>query len=296
MMKQFLMSVAVLGAATALVAPVVSADTQVANNQGTTTVSYTGDTTTDNNVKDPNGSDNGSKSPDDTNTTDNNGKQVKGLTLTAVPSFDFGSNPLKDATTTAVTVDGKTDFKNVTSAVATAAQKAAVDSTKGASSIYVSDTRGTTQGYKIFGAASSLYNAAGKQLNVGSLELSVADGVNNNGAQILGTKATTTKDFVDVYHATTLTGQTSDADKNDKDQVTNDVLGGGTQAGDLYGKVAGYGNLIAHADQANGDNATGAVKASLKLASANALANQAYNGVITYTLQDADLAATPAAK
>ena len=127
-------------------------------------------------------------------------------------------------------------------------------------------------------------------MNVGSLELSVADGVNNNGAQITGLQN------VNVYHATTLTGQTSSANTNDKDQVTNDVLGGGTQAGDLYGKVAGYGNLIAHADQANGDNATGAVKASLKLASANALANQAYNGVITYTLQDADLAATPAAK
>lgn len=290
MMKQFLMSVAVLGAATALVAPAVSADTQVANNQGTTTVTYTGDTTTDPNIKDPNPDDNGSTSPDDTNTTDNNGKQVKGLTLTAVPSFDFGSNPLKDATTKAATVAGATDFKNVSKDVAAAAQKAVVDSTKGASSIYVSDTRGTTQGYKIFGAASSLYNAAGKQLNVGSLELSVANGVDNNGAQITGLQN------VNVYHATTLTGQTSDANTNDKNQVTNDVLGGGTQANDLYGKVAGYGNLIAQAKQANGDNATGAVTASLKLASANALANQAYNGVITYTLQDADLAATPAAK
>ncbi|CAM3811367.1 WxL domain-containing protein [Weissella cibaria] len=290
MMKQFLMSVAVLGAATALVAPAVSADTQVANNQGTTTVTYTGDTTTDTNIKDPNPDDNGSTSPDDTNTTDNNGKQVKGLTLTAVPSFDFGSNPLKDATTKAATVAGATDFKNVSKDVATAAQKAVVDSTKGASSIYVSDTRGTTQGYKIFGAASSLYNADGKQLNVGSLELSVANGVDNNGAQITGLQN------VNVYHATTLTGQTSDANTNDKNQVTNDVLGGGTQANDLYGKVAGYGNLIAQAKQANGDNATGAVTASLKLASANALANQAYNGVITYTLQDADLAATPAAK
>lgn len=292
MMKQFLMSVAVLGAATALVAPAVSAaetpatadQVQVANNQGDTTVTYTGDTTTDNNIKDPNGDNNGSTSPDDTNTTENNGKQVKGLTLTAVPSFDFGkTNDLKTATTVAVPATGKTDFKNVSADVATAAQKAAVDSTKGASSIYVSDTRGTTQGYKIFGAASSLYNADGKQLNVGSLELSVADGVNNNGAQITGLQN------VNVYHATTLTGQTSSANDLDQNQSTNDVLGGGTQANDLYGKVAGYGNLIAQAKQANGDNATGAVTANLKLASANALANQAYNGVITYTLQDANL-------
>jgi len=290
MMKQFLMSVAVLGAATALVAPAVSADTQVANNQGDTTVTYTGDTTTDNNVKDPNGSDNGSKSPDDKNTTDNNGKQVKGLTLTAVPSFDFGqTNSLKDASTKAITVTGKTTFSSALPADVVAAAKTAAVASDNDSAIYVSDTRGTTQGYKIFGAASSLYNADGKQLDVGSLSLSVADGLDNKGAQILGTKATTTKDFVDVYHATTLTGQTSDANTNDKDQVTNDLLGGGTQAEDLYGKVAGYGALIANAKQANGNNATGAVQATLKLASANALADKAYNGVITYTLQDADL-------
>lgn len=57
-------------------------------------------------------------------------------------------------------------------------------------------------------------------------------------------------------------------------------------------KFAGYGNLIATGNaKSTGDTATGAVSADLTLKTANALDGQAYNGTITYTLQDATLSA-----
>ncbi|MDY2519980.1 WxL domain-containing protein [Weissella cibaria] len=288
MMKQFLMSVAVLGAATALIAPAVSADTtaadqvNVANNQGDTTVTYVGDKTTDQTVVDPNPSDKGSTPEDGKNTTDNNGKQVKGLSLTAVPSFNFGqANKL--AATTVATAKGATDLTNATAGMKEAAAAA---ENSGKSSIFVNDTRGGNTGFNVFAAGSSLYDAAGNQLNVSALHLTVNDGVaNGNQGVITGSKG------VDVYHATNLTTNTSAAG-TDTAQDTKDVLSGGTQANDMFGKVAGYGNLIATGnDKSTGDTATGAVSADLTLKTANALDGQAYNGKITYTLQDATLTA-----
>ena len=163
MMKQFLMSVAVLGAAVTLAAPAVNADANFAGKTGTTDVTFQGDTTTKPGT-DP-------KDPD-------NGATVGGLTLTAVPSFSFkdaGATPKITEASTKVLTAGDTTGTNNTS-----------------SSIYVRDTRGLTAdaagaGYSIYASASQL-KAGDQVLPVASLNMTVADGTaNSNGGLITGT-------------------------------------------------------------------------------------------------------------
>lgn len=248
-MKQFLMSVAVLGAAVALAAPAVNADT-LAGKTGTTDVTFQGDTTTKPGTTDPNDPDNGAT--------------VGGLTLTAVPSFSFtdnGATPkITEASTKVLTANG----------VSTQPTGDTTGTNNTSSSIYVRDTRGLTAdaagaGYSIYASASQL-KAGDQVLPVASLNMTVADGTaNSNGGLITGTGKTS------VY------------------QANGSVLKGGTAkaAGDAtLGTVAGYGNLIAKGDgKTNGDNATGAVSAELNLSS-NAVQAQKYTGTMYYTLVD----------
>ena len=250
MMKQFLMSVAVLGAAVTLAAPAVHADATFAGKTGTTDVTFQGDTTTKPGTTDP-------KAPD-------NGATVGGLTLTAVPSFSFkdaGATPkITEASTKVLTANG----------VSTQPTGDTTGTNNTSSSIYVRDTRGLTAdaagaGYSIYASASQL-KAGDQVLPVASLNMTVADGTaNSNGGLITG------KSAVSVY------------------QANNSVLKGGTAktAGDAtLGTVAGYGNLIAKGDgKTNGDNATGAVSAELNLSS-NAVQAQKYTGTMYYTLVD----------
>jgi hypothetical protein len=234
---------------------------QVANNQGNTTIQYVGDTTTDITTGDS------TTDTDGTVTKKNNGKQVYGLTLTAVPSFDFGTKNWISTTETA-TADGVTT-------------KPTGDTSESntPSSIYVRDNRGGTTGYKVYASASSLYNANGKELPVSSLKLTVADGTaNKNGGLITGSTDT------EIYQNTDKTNAKASA------ATFKDLLGGGTQATDYFGRIAGYGNLLVTGnDLSIGDNATGAVSAKLVLKNNQVQAATSYTGVITYTLQDATI-------
>jgi hypothetical protein len=244
-----------------------------ANNQGTTSVTYVGDLTTDTTTKDS------SKDSDGTVTTNNNGKQVKGLSLTAVPSFAFGTtNWIQSVYAIGTTGQTTRPVGDTSWSLDSTGKSVSTKSTgETTNQLYVRDNRGGTSGYQVYASASSLYNADGKELPVSGLTLSVANGA----ANALGGFITGTTNASVFQNTSSTSGGTA--------QSTADLISGGTKAADYYGRIAGFGNLIATGDKYTvGDNATGKVTALLKLANTSVVASK-YTGVITYTLQDTSL-------
>ncbi|APS27065.1 MULTISPECIES: WxL domain-containing protein [Weissella] len=281
MIKQLMLGAAVLAGVVGVSGVASAADTivgtssDVATNQGKTKIQFSGDYTNESGYENPNA--------DGSKTTAAAGNQAFGLTLLNVPSFDFGSKELSQAAAgmeKGFTQNGVYDSTVGKSNLINAAN-ATADVYKGLGAIVVRDLRGGNTGYQVYATSSSLYNAAGNQLPVSSLALTVAGMPKKapNNALLVG------KENADTYHATTST-VAKVADQKATDQLTDATI---TADKDDYGKQAAFGNLVLSGNKdTNGTFASGQTSATLKLSS-DQVKSGTYTGVITYTLQDTNL-------
>jgi len=254
MIKQLMLGAAVLAGVVGVSGVASAADTivgtssDVATNQGKTKIQFSGDYTNESGYENPN---------------------ADGSKTTAAAGMEKGStqNGVYDSTV------GKSNLINAANATA--------DVYKGLGAIVVRDLRGGNTGYQVYATSSSLYNAAGNQLPVSSLALTVAGMPKKapNNALLVG------KENADTYHATTST-VAKVADQKATDQLTDATI---TADKYDYGKQAAFGNLVLSGNKdTNGTFASGQTSATLKLSS-DQVKSGTYTGVITYTLQDTNL-------
>lgn len=254
----------------------------IATNQGTTQITFTGDERTQYNNDGGTAFVNPNENATIKTAQDAKGKQAFGLTLLQVPNFDFGSKPLDgitsstkgyDATGTETYANTAKDLVNGTPA-----------GTPVEGGIVVRDLRGGSAGYQVYAAASNLYSDKGAVLPVESIGLKVAgqDATSTDVKDsILGTDS-----FATVYKA--LNSTTTGAAQTDR-------AAGTKQDDDLVGRVAGYGNLVlTGSEDTNGTYTSGATSLNLKLAN-NKVKATAYKGFVTFTLQDTNLTKTASA-